>query len=159
MITTDGSRTATINPPEQQDPATRHRRILITVDGLFLALIGGVQVAFELVSYDAGAGPHGAIFDQSPYTIGWVENHGLAFLIGMLFLVVAARDGRLFWHGMGLAVHVLLAIANLAFWSSFVTFDVVPMGIAATVAHVIFIAAHLISLTVSRRHGRPAVTS
>jgi len=159
MVATDGTRTTTIDPLLQRVPACRPRRVLMTTDGLFLALIGGVQVAFELMSYYAGAGPHGTIFDQSPYTIGWVENHGLAFLIGMLFLVVAARDGRLFWHGMGLAVHVLLAVANVAFWSSFVTFDVVPMGIAATVAHIIFIAAHSISLSPSRHHGRPAVTS
>jgi len=159
MVATDGTRTTTIDPLLQRVPACRPRRVLMTTDGLFLALIGGVQVAFELMSYYAGAGPHGTIFDQSPYTIGWVENHGLAFLIGMLFLVVAARDGRLFWHGMGLAVHVLLAVANVAFWSSFVTFDVVPMGIAATVAHIIFIAAHSISLSPSRHYGRPAVTS
>jgi hypothetical protein len=58
-----------------------------------------------------------------------------------------------------LAVHVLLAVANVTFWSSFVTFDVVPMGIAATVAHVIFIAAQAICLTGSRRHRRSAATS
>jgi len=99
--------------------AAQYRRVLMTVDGVFLAVIGGLQVTFELLSYYAGTGPLGGIFEQSPYTIGWVENHGLAFLIGMLFLLVAARDGRRFWHGFGLAVHVLLGLANIVFWSSF----------------------------------------
>ena len=147
----------TIGPPHQ-DPTGRLRRVMIA-DGAFLAIIGGVQVILELLSYNAGAGPYGPIFEASPYTIGWVENHGLAFLIGMLFLIVGVRDGRRFWHGFALAVHVLLAVANVTFWSSFVTFDVVPMGIAATVAHVIFIAAQAICLTGSRRHRRSAATS
>ena len=129
----------------------RPRDILLLVDGAFLSVVGGVQVTLELLSYYTGAGPHGPIFDQSPYTIGWVENHGLAMLIGLLFLTVAVRDGRRFWHSFGLAVHVLLAVANVAFWSGFVTFDLVPLGIAATTAHLGFIAAHAVWLMGSRR--------
>jgi hypothetical protein len=141
--------------------STMHaRRIVILINGGFLALVGGVQVIFELIGHHTGAGPYGAVFNGSPYTIGWVENHGLAFLIGVLFLTVAARDGRRFWHVFALAVHVLLAAANLAFWSSFVTFGVTP---AATVAHAVFILVHTWCLASSRAAARapvvPASTS
>ena len=61
-------------------------------------MVGGVQLVFELLAYYAGVGPYGYVFEESPYTIGWVEAHGLAFIIGVLLLTVAARDGRRFWH-------------------------------------------------------------
>jgi hypothetical protein len=128
---------------DELDRAGRLRRRVILADGVFLAVIGAVQVAFELLGYYAGAGPLGAVFDGSPYTIGWVENHGFAFLVGTLFLTVAVRDGRRFWHGFAAAVHVLLGGANLLFWSSFVYFDVVAMGVAATIAHAVFVMVQL----------------
>lgn len=158
MTSTKIGPATTLQPPRHQATSGRPRRGLLVVDGAFLAIVGGIQVILELLSYYWGAGPHGAIFDQSDYTIGWVENHGLALLIGLLFLTVAAQDGRRFWHGFGLAVHLLLATANLTFWSSFVYFDLVPMGIAATSAHVGFIAAHALWLTRNPR-GQSAVTS
>jgi hypothetical protein len=142
-----------IGLPKSRDHKRHVRDTLLLIDGVFLAVVGGVQVTFELLSYYAGAGPLGDIFDQSPYTIGWVENHGLALLIGLLLLTVAVRDGRRFWHGFALAVHFLLALANVMFWSGFVAFDLVPLGIAATAAHVGFIAAHAIWLRSSSRRG------
>jgi hypothetical protein len=133
------------------DPTARARRLVLLADGVFLAVIGAVQVAFELAGYFAGAGPYGAVFHGSPYTIGWVENHGFALLVGILFLTVARRDGRRRWHRFGLAVHVLLGAANVTFWSSFEFFDMVPMGVAATAAHVLFVGAHLWCLRSARR--------
>ncbi|GIE95584.1 hypothetical protein [Paractinoplanes rishiriensis] len=115
------------------------RRLVLTADGVFLTLIGGVQFTFELLSYLAGAGPLGAIFENSHYTLGWVEAHGLATLIGILLLTVARTDGRPFWNVLALAVHALLGGANLFFWSSFGHFGLVPMGVAATVAHGLFV--------------------
>lgn len=133
------------------DPARRLHRAVMLVDGAFLAVVGAAQVTFELLGHYAGAGPFGAVFHGSPYTIGWVENHGFALLIGVLFLTVAANDGRRFWHGFALAVHVLLGAANVVFWNSFVTFDVVPMGLAATVVHALFIEVQFLCLVASRR--------
>lgn len=115
-------------------------RVLL-FDGAFLSVIGSVQMALELLGHFAGQGAWGDVFADSPYTIGWFEAHGLAMLIGILLLVIARRDGRRFWHGFALAVHALLGTANLLFWDSFVMFDVVPMGIGATVAHGLFVAA------------------
>ncbi len=66
--------------------ADRACRILLTVDGAFLALVGAVQIVFELLSHYRGGGPLGDTFETSPLTIGWVEAHGLALLIGLLLL-------------------------------------------------------------------------
>jgi hypothetical protein len=132
------------------DTTQRARRILIGINGTFLVLVGGVQVVSELLSYYAGAGIYAPVFRSSPYTIGWVENHGLALLIGLLFICVGVRDGRQFWSAFAIAVHVLLGTANLLFWSSFVHFDLVTMGIAATVAHGLFVAAHTVLHFASR---------
>jgi FtsH-binding integral membrane protein len=131
----------------------RARRLLLTADGVFLAVVGGLQVVFELLSYYRGAGPLGDDFERTPYIIGWVENHGLALLIGLLFLLIARRNPQRFWHGFALAVHVLLGLANIIFWSSFVHFDKVPMGVAATVAHAIFVALHAVALVT---RGQPS---
>lgn len=128
----------------------------MVVDGVFLAAIGALQVTFELVGYYTGGGPYGSVFDDSPHTIGWVENHGLALLIGVLFLAVARVDGRRFWHGFALAVHVLLAVANVTFWSSFEHFGLAPMGVAATAAHVLFIVAQYLCLNAARRAPVPS---
>ena len=43
---------------------------------------------FELLSHFFGGGPWGRIFAGSHYTIGFLEAHGLAFLIGLLLIFV-----------------------------------------------------------------------
>src|SRR5262249_4340417 len=131
----------------------RARRILLTADGLFLAVIGGIQLMFEFIGHFAAAGPFGDVFDESPYTIGFVEAHGLAFLIGVLLLVVARTDLRRFWHPFAAAVHVLLGGANIVFWASFTAFGMVPMGVAATIAHALFVVLQIAALV---RRGQPA---
>ena len=129
---------------------TAARRRLLQANGVFLVVVGGVQVVFEVLAYYSGVGPYGYIFEESPYAIGWVEAHGLAFIFGVLLLTVAARDGRRFWHGLAAAVHALLGTANLVFWGSFVVFGMVPIGVAATVVHIVLVAAHITASPGSR---------
>lgn len=131
----------------------RARRLLLTADGVFLAVVGGIQVLLELAAYYAGAGPYGEFFDRSPYIIGWVEAHGMAFLIGVLLLAVARKHLNRFWHAFAGAVHVLLGAANLAFWDSFAVFGMVAMGVAATVVHFLFVVLHAAALV---RRAQPA---
>ncbi len=129
------------------------RRRLIIANGVFLVVVGGVQVVLELLSHYAGIGPYADVFDDSPYTIGWVEAHGLAFIFGVLLLTVAARDGRRFWHVMAASVHTLLGTANLLFWDSFIVFGMVPMGIAATVVHGALVVAQVSAFVASRERA------
>ena len=116
----------------------------LRVDGAFLALVGGTQVIFELLSHFFGVGPWGRIFAGSHYTIGFLEAHGLAFLIGLLLIFVAAAEPKRFWHGFAACVHVLLGGANLLFWSSFVAWGLVTMGAIATLFHGLFLVAHIV---------------
>ena len=119
------------------------RSKLMRADGAFLALVGGTQVIFELLSHFFGVGPWGRIFAGSHYTIGFLEAHGLAFLIGLLLIGVAASDQKRYWHGFAACIHLLLGGANLLFWSSFVYWGLVPMGAIATVFHGLFLVAQL----------------
>ena len=134
--------------------ADRACRILLTVDGAFLALVGAVQIVFELLSHYRGGGPLGDTFETSPLTIGWVEAHGLALLIGLLLLIVARVDLQHFWHCFALSVHTLLWRGENVLFSSFVTFGLVPIGVAATVTHAVLVVAHTVVLV---RRARPAV--
>ena len=45
-------------------------------------MVAGVQVVFELLA-NPRVPSYGYIFDESPYAIGWVEAHRLAFIIGV----------------------------------------------------------------------------
>jgi hypothetical protein len=133
----------------------RRRRLVMMVDGGFLTLAGTTQAILEVVGHHLGRGPLGRIFEHSPHTIGWVEAHGLAALIGLLFLMVGGRDGQRFWHAFALAVHALLGAANLIFWSSFVAFNTMPLGMLATAIHVAFIVAQTRCLASIGREDRP----
>ena len=95
--------TSRTHAEQQRAPERTSLRLVMPIDGGFLALVGTAQMTLELVGYHFGVGPFGRVFDHSPYTIGWVEAHGLAALIGVLFLVAGGRDGRPHWHGFALA--------------------------------------------------------
>jgi hypothetical protein len=131
------------------------RRILLLINGGVLAVVGAAQVILELLSYYAGDGIYGPLFHNSPYVVGWVEAHGLAALIGIVFLAVAAYDGGRRWHIVALCVHLLLATANIVFWSGFRAFGMVGAGIVATTGHLLLVTAHLIAIaSVSRKVPR-----
>jgi hypothetical protein len=119
----------------------RLRRIVLLFNGGFLALVGGAQIGFELLSHVMGVGPWGDIFAHSPYTIGFVEAHGLALLIGLLLIRIAAPNPQPYWHLFAIGVHILLGGANLLFWDSFVQFGLVAPAVIATVLHGVFLIA------------------
>ncbi len=146
----------TVSPADDAAPdysAGIRQRIMI-IDGGFLALAGAAQVTLEVLAHFLGVGPYAGLFAGSPYAIGWVEAHGLAAIIGVLLVVVGARDRRRFWHTFALTVHLLLGAANLVFWQSFVDFATVPLGELGTTAHLLFATAQAWSLIVSRPGNR-----
>jgi hypothetical protein len=135
------------------DRWARTRRMLLLVNGAALASVGAAQVILELLSYYAGAGIYGPLFHSSPYVVGWVEAHGLAALIGILFLAVGAVDGGRRWHVVALCAHLLLGTANIVFWSGFSVFDMVGAGIVATTGHLLLVTAHLFAIASVGRKG------
>ena len=132
------------------------RSTLLRLDGAFLVLVGAVQVPFELASHHLGVGPYGGHFLGSPDTIGFVEAHGLALLIGLLLLGVAAPAPTRAWLLFAFGVHLLLGGANVLFWDSFVALGLTPMGAIATVIHALLIGAYLAVLAASRAAASPA---
>lgn len=68
---------------------------------------------------------------------------------------MARKDLHRFWHVFAAAVHVLLGGANIVFWDSFGAFGMVPMGVAATVVHAVFVALHAAALV---RRAQPAAS-
>lgn len=145
--------TTLVGTPTRQ--RRRRRRLTMILDGGFLAAAGATQLGMELIGHFLDRGPLAAIFAGSPYTIGWVEAHGLAAILGIGFAAVGGRDDQRFWHRGALAVHVLLGSANLLFWSSFVAFGTVRLGVAATVVHAAFVLVQLVCLASFRPREQP----
>jgi hypothetical protein len=129
----------------------RRSRRTLRVDGAFLIAAGLVQLINELLSNYRGTGLHGDTFTDSPYTIGFVEAHGLAAMIGVLLLWAARQADRRSFHRFAIATHVFLGAANVIFWTSFVELDFVVAGALATAAHGVLIVAHARCLP---RHAR-----
>ena len=69
--------TSRTHAEQQRAPKRTSLRLVMLIDGGFLALVGTAQMTLELVGYHLGVGPFGRVFNHSPYTIGWVEAHGL----------------------------------------------------------------------------------
>lgn len=135
-----------VSAADQSDRWAMSRRMLLLINGAVLVLVGSIQVTLELFSYYAGEGIYGPLFHSSPYLVGWVEAHGLAALIGIVFVVVGASDEGRRWHVVALCVHLLLGTANIVFWSAFRTFGMVAAGIVATTGHLLLGTAHLIAI-------------
>ena len=83
-------------------------------------------------------------------TIGFVEAHGLAFIIGIrLWLAPPLR----IWHFTAAAVHVLLGTANLLFWQLFVSADMLAVGYVSTILHAGFAGLQLFAALSSGQHS------
>lgn len=128
-------------PPLSTISRPRWARAALRMDGTFLLCVGALATVLELLGHFTGKGPLAHLW-QSPYTIGGVEAHGLATILGALLLRQAAEDDLRPWHASALAVHLLLGVSNLMFWSSFAALGMLPLGIATTVAHGLFVIAH-----------------
>jgi uncharacterized membrane protein YGL010W len=118
----------------------------LTVNGMFLMVVGAVQVALELSGY-FGVGPYAAAFHSSPYTICFVEAHGLAVIIGWTLFSQRTKAYRPANHILAASVHTLLAAANIFFWRSYPAFGMVLPGILSTVAHIGLVILQVVVLS------------
>jgi hypothetical protein len=116
-------------------------QFVLRANALFLVLIGSLQIVFELLSHFGGIGPLAERFNGSAYTIGFLEAHGLAVMMGVLLWRAASEPKRVFWHRFAIVVHLFLGGANLLFWKSFVQLNFIVPGIVSTVFHLLFIIA------------------
>ncbi len=116
-------------------PGRQWQEKLLFINGCFLLAAGGVALCSELRAHFSGKGPQAAAFHHSPYTIGFVEAHGLAILTGLQLFRASRRPQKRFWHLHATLVHLLLGGSNLLFWRSFVHFGLIPVGIVTTIMH------------------------
>jgi hypothetical protein len=134
---------------------TAIRRLILRANALYLGIasIAGLLL-LDLRGIVFGSGPEGQILALAPHAaIGFVEAHGLAFIIAVLLW--QAQPVR-YAHLTAAAVMSLLGVCNIAFWQIFSGTGTIPMGIAATSLHLAFALAQLLAASGPRAHAAVA---
>ena len=118
-------------------------RTLLRADAIFLMVAAAGGMTTDLLGVFFDRGPFVAVIGNSPHVgIGFVEAHGLAFIIGVLLW----RAEPLYsWHVTAMAVHALLGTANIVFWQIFVISDMLAMGYITTMLHGLFAFLQLLA--------------
>lgn len=117
------------------------RTLLLRANAVFLLAASTGGMISDLGGAFLLRGPMGLVLEKVPHAaIGFVEAHGLAFIIGVLLW--RAEPVR-FWHGTAAAVHVLLGTSNLVFWPLFGFAGMLAVGYVTTVLHGAFAALQL----------------
>jgi hypothetical protein len=134
------------------------RRLVLRANAVFLILAGGVSMLLDLRAYFFGVGPSIRLIENAPHTvIGFVEAHGLALILGILFARAAPSRP---WHLTAAAVHVLLGGSNILFWQAFVAGDILAMGYVTTAFHILFVVLELAAaVSAPRAAGLAALRS
>jgi len=130
------------------------RRAILRANAIYLGVSAAAGLLFmDLPGVLLGIGPGGRVIANAPHSaVGFVEAHGLAFILAVLFW--RAEPTRA-WHLTGVAQAALLGTANLAFWQIFVASDALVMGYVTTSLHWIFAAVQLFAAAAA---SRPAPT-
>lgn len=112
------------------------RSIILRANAVFLLVAASWGFSADLAGAFFAIGPQKPILALAPHAaIGFVEAHGLAFIIGVLLW--RAEPARL-WHLTAAAVHVLLGTCNLVFWQIFIAADALWGGYVTTSLHATF---------------------
>lgn len=115
---------------------TTMRQVILRVNAIYLLVAAAGGFVSDVLGIFYGLGPQAGIVASAPHAgIGFIEAHGLAFIIGVLLW--RAEPTRA-WHLTAMAVHVLLGVANLVFWQIFVAADVLWLGYVTTSLHFVF---------------------
>src|SRR5262245_48604365 len=132
------------------------RKNILRANGAYLMLASTVgMLTMELPGIYFGRGPEARIL-SAPYAgIGFLEAHGLAFIIGVLLWRAAPVRS---WHLTALATQALLGISNLLFWQIFPATDSMAAGYIFTSLHWIFVSLQLTAALTSE-HAAPAPTA
>jgi hypothetical protein len=117
------------------------RIVLLRANAVFLLAASAGGMFNDLIGAFLLRGPVGLVLEKAPHAaIGFVEAHGLAFIIGVLLW--RAQSLRL-WHLTAVAVHVLLGTSNLVFWPLFAFADMMMVGYVTTALHGLFAVLQL----------------
>ena len=112
------------------------RQAILRANAIFLLVASTWGMWGDIAGAFFAIGPQRAIIGAAPHAaIGFVEAHGLAFIIGILLWRAAPLRS---WHLMAVAVHVLLGTSNIVFWQIFVAANALWGGYLTTSLHVLF---------------------
>jgi hypothetical protein len=133
------------------------RKAVLRANAIFLLVAATSGLGADLAGAFFGIGPQRAILGAAPHAaIGFVEAHGLAFIIGVRLWYA---DPSRAWHLTAAAVHALLGTCNLVFWQIFIVADALWGGYVTTALHGLFFVLQLVSArraTVREGAGLPA---
>jgi hypothetical protein len=121
---------------------------LLRANAVFLMAFGTLGlVIFDIPGIWFSVGPATSVLGGARQAgIGFVEAHGMAFIIGVLFWRSSRISPQKQWHGIACAVHALLGSANLLFWPVFVDGGVLWLGYVTTLAHLVLASLHSVAL-------------
>lgn len=112
------------------------RQLILRANSVFLVAAAASGFANDVRGIFAGHGPVAGLIASAPHAgIGFIEAHGLAFIIGVMLWNAASTRA---WHLAAVAIHLLLGISNVVFWDMFVAADVLAVGYVTTIAHGVF---------------------
>ena len=119
------------------------QRTLLRANAIFLLLASSWGMWADLAGAFFAVGPQSPILAAAPHAaIGFVEAHGLAFIIGVRLWFAPPERA---WHFTAAAVHALLGISNLVFWQIFVAADMLAGGYLTTGLHGLFFLLQLLA--------------
>jgi len=119
------------------------RQGIIRANAIFLLVAAAAGFWTDVLGIFFSTGAQARIIGSAPNAgIGFIEAHGLAFIIGILLWRAAPLRS---WHLTAAGVHVLLGASNLVFWPIFVAADALWAGYVTTTLHWSFVALQLIA--------------
>ena len=117
------------------------RQAILRANAIFLLIASTWGMSADIAGAFFAIGPQRAIIGAAPHAaIGFVEAHGLAFIIGMLLWRAAPIRS---WHLTAATVHVLLGTSNIVFWQIFIAANALWGGYLTTSLHFLFVLLHL----------------
>jgi hypothetical protein len=136
------------------------RKTILRANALYLLVASVAGFAADVLGIFYSLGAQSRVMMYAPYAgIGFVEAHGLAFIISILLWRAAPS---MVWHLTAAAVHVVLGTANLVFWQIFVAADVLVAGYVTTSLHWLFVVLQLAAAHAARAeltHDQPLAPS
>jgi hypothetical protein len=123
---------------------TSTRRMILRANAIYLGIASiAAFVVLDLRGIVYGAGPAAQLFGAVPHAaIGFVEAHGLAFILSVLFW--NAHPVR-YAHLTAAAVMSLLGVSNVVFWEIFTMTGMTAAGVLLTSAHLAFALVQLVA--------------
>ncbi|MBT1509750.1 hypothetical protein KIP88_04485 [Bradyrhizobium sp. SRL28] len=117
------------------------RHVLLRANATFLLAASAGGFASDVRGIFFGLGPVARLVADAPYAgLGFIEAHGLAFILGILMWRAQPARG---WHLAAAAIHVLLGTANLVFWQLFIVSDMLLVGYVTTALHGLFVVLQM----------------